>query len=561
MPYADPEKSFDSAARHLFRHLHDAAMLRRNPLVRPFFADRRYGTEGAALAAIHARIMAQARACCVGETASGAEHQVRRRQTIVTALCAGEPVAQTIARMTDLAAPVLPRTPRHLRAGCARPVRRRGAGRSSGGRSTIRCVCSSSERRRSRTKGSRRKASACWIARGRRIPPGEARSAAQLELSDALVSLGDVARAAKLLASARRHAAERGGDRRAASADDRMLLAEARLAFATGRDAEIGPALDGLADRLIAERRSDEPTLELLIECGTWHCSGARFADARRVLRRAREVAARLGDMSPGQRVALALLKAYAVEDDSDVFDGSYRRFSLALETSIAAGSTRGALEATTGLMGYYASIGRHDAMYAFADRALEIARATEGTRHVLFAAAWIGTTLMKTDRWRDAEQLVFEAERLSAPGTLYWTFVKEAQADFLARTGRYEAAQAAFSAVQDAARKLGNRKWQAIALRDVGLLLSRIGRRRESADSLRQAVALAGDAAGAWSASLTYRAASKVLADPRVERLAKRAAPVATGDRSAHAARPPSAAGSRRSRAFTLSHSSLPRS
>ena len=560
MPYADPDKSFDSAARHLFRHLHDAAMLRRNPLVRPFFADRRYGTEGAALAAIHARIMAQARACCVGETASGAEHQVRRRQTIVTALCAGEPVAQTIARMRISRRQYY----RERHAICAQVARGLSDGEERADAPVVvydplRLLFKRASALADQ--GFAQKGVGLLDRAWSQIPPGEARSAAQLELSDALVSLGDVARAAKLLASARRHAAERGGDRRAASADDRMLLAEARLAFATGRDAEIGPALDGLADRLIAERRSDEPTLELLIECGTWHCSGARFADARRVLRRAREVAARLGDMSPGQRVALALLEAYAVEDDSDVFDGSYRRFSLALETSIAAGSTRGALEATTGLMGYYASIGRHDAMYAFADRALEIARATEGTRHVLFAAAWIGTTLMKTDRWRDAEQLVFEAERLSAPGTLYWTFVKEAQADFLARTGRYEAAQAAFSAVQDAARKLGNRKWQAIALRDVGLVLSRIGRRRESADSLRQAVALAGDAAGAWSASLTYRAASKVLADPRVERLAKRAAPVATGDRSAHAARPPSAAGGRRSRAFTLSHSSLLRS
>lgn len=37
MPNADPQASFDVAVRHLFRHLDDAAALRRNPLVRRFF--------------------------------------------------------------------------------------------------------------------------------------------------------------------------------------------------------------------------------------------------------------------------------------------------------------------------------------------------------------------------------------------------------------------------------------------------------------------------------------------------------------------------------------------
>ena len=37
MPHEDPDPSFDSAVRHLFRHLGDAAALRKNPLTRRFF--------------------------------------------------------------------------------------------------------------------------------------------------------------------------------------------------------------------------------------------------------------------------------------------------------------------------------------------------------------------------------------------------------------------------------------------------------------------------------------------------------------------------------------------
>jgi tetratricopeptide (TPR) repeat protein len=352
------------------------------------------------------------------------------------------------------------------------------------------------------------------------IAAGDPRHEAQLELADALIALGDVARASKVLASVRRHSAECVSERAEWFAD-RELLTEARLAFAIGRDAEVGPALSAMIERQGVAQRAGELAFDALVECGMWHCANARFDDARRLLRRARTVAAKTAELSPPQRISLALLEAYCVEDGADVFDGSYRRFRVALDASVAAGSMRGALEATTGLMGYYASVGSDGPMYDLAERALDIARATEGRRQMLVAAAWIGTTFMKTAQWRAVSRLLFEAEELSPKGALYWTFVKEAQGDFLARTGRYEAAQSCFAAAQDAARNLKNRKWEAIALRDAGTMLGRIGHAAESAESMRRAVEIAEGAAGAWSASLTYRAAAKVLADRRVERLA----------------------------------------
>jgi hypothetical protein len=161
--------------------------------------------------------------------------------------------------------------------------------------------------------------------------------------------------------------------------------------------------------------------------------------------------------------------------------------------------------------MGYFGSVGRNDEMFSMAERALELARATEGQRHKLFAAAWIATTLLKTPYWQAADPLVFEAEQLARPGTLHWTFVKEAQADLFAHKSQFSDAERSFAQAGDAARALQNKKWEAIVLRDLGLLLKRTGS-RQSVESMRRAVELAEHGAGAWTLSLTYRAASEVL-------------------------------------------------
>jgi len=509
MPHADPERSLEVAARHLFRHIRDAAELCRNPLVRAYF-DAAPGSRNAAraLAAVHARVIQEASA---GST---------RQRRIVAALCAGERAESTavalgisrrhyyrerqeVCRNVALAL-AQPDEPRRTNAEVSDPL----------GLLLGRAAALSDQGFAQKSVGLLDRA---WSG----IAPGAPRALAQLALVDALIAAGEFARAERVYRSAA------GGPTEARSDDgvalsDRAALVGSRLAIATGNDASGGPALAMLAERSIALARADAVTLETLIECGLWQCANARFEDARRMLRRAREIDRSLPQVAPHQRVALALLEAYCVEDDADVAGGSQRRFRDALALSTASASMRGTLEATTGLMGYHASIGNDETMYDLALSALDIARSMEGRRQLLFAAAWIGTTLMKTRYWRALNPLLFDVERFSPPGTLYWTFVKEAQGDFLARSGRYDEARASFAAAQAAARKLDNRKWQSIVLRDVGIMLGRLGQTQESAASLRRAVDLAERGAGAWSLSLTYRAASKILADDGIARRAR---------------------------------------
>ena len=85
------------------------------------------------------------------------------------------------------------------------------------------------------------------------LPEGIARSAVQLRLADALISLGSAARAERLLAE---FSADAGAHKTSDPTDqwlhDRQLLVSARLAMETGRNADAGFALESLARRRVA---------------------------------------------------------------------------------------------------------------------------------------------------------------------------------------------------------------------------------------------------------------------------------------------------------------------
>ena len=61
MARANPESSFESAARHLFRHINDAQALRNNPLLRSLFHALADETESTTLQRIHETVLVAAR--------------------------------------------------------------------------------------------------------------------------------------------------------------------------------------------------------------------------------------------------------------------------------------------------------------------------------------------------------------------------------------------------------------------------------------------------------------------------------------------------------------------
>jgi len=93
------------AARHLFRHLHDPRSLRKNPLVRRFFADATIGKlngalESEVLARIHELVRRGADHCRDSDIAAGKDERALRQHTIIALQCLGQrPIRQVAATL------------------------------------------------------------------------------------------------------------------------------------------------------------------------------------------------------------------------------------------------------------------------------------------------------------------------------------------------------------------------------------------------------------------------------------------------------------------------------
>ena len=84
--------SFNAAAKHLFRHLHDARALRRNPLVRHLFENPSAGTfardrERVVLERIHALVRQGSEHCRDADLAEGKDERAERQHAIVALQC------------------------------------------------------------------------------------------------------------------------------------------------------------------------------------------------------------------------------------------------------------------------------------------------------------------------------------------------------------------------------------------------------------------------------------------------------------------------------------------
>jgi tetratricopeptide (TPR) repeat protein len=525
MPRANPESSFEVAARHLFRHINDVKSLRYNPLVRAMcVGGESGGADRAILLAVHGQILSEARALSKDYAAGGSKVRAHRQYAIVAALCAGESAAKTATRLQ------LSRRQyyRERRIVCIRVSR--ALAQVDSGRATrfevgdpLRLLLARGEALLDQ--GFARRAVDLLGAARSGLPEGIARSAVQLRLADALISLGSATRAERLLAESCADAAtHEAGDPTGQWLHDRQLLVSARLAMETGRNADAGFALESLARRRVAAEHANEETLDALLECGNWYCQNGSFSRARNMLDRARDISRRLPNAAAHRQIAMTLLAAHCIEDSIDEFGLEHHWLSEALALSISNGSACGMLDAMNGLMGYYVSIGRDDEVYALAKESLCIARGAEGTRILADVGIEIATMMLRTRYWRCIDPLLFEVEKLAQPGTLRWAILKHLQGNFLMRGGRYDRARTPLLGAYEAARKVSNPRLESIVLRDLAVVLHHDGSVTEGIEFMKHAVELAEGYSGVWSLWNTYEAAARLLADRRIVRLARQA-------------------------------------
>jgi hypothetical protein len=92
---ANPASSWESACRHLFRHIREAKELRRNPIVSRFFESN--GANDRALEAIRAAVLAAFEDYEIKALTAGCAEQCRRRRTILLSHILGDRSVDSIA--------------------------------------------------------------------------------------------------------------------------------------------------------------------------------------------------------------------------------------------------------------------------------------------------------------------------------------------------------------------------------------------------------------------------------------------------------------------------------
>jgi tetratricopeptide (TPR) repeat protein len=520
MPRANPERSFDASARHLFRHMDDEGALRHNPLLRSYFRIENGESRGI-LAAIRADILALTGAICDELGSKGLQLQARRRREIIVALCTGKTAAETAAELRISRSHYY----RERQVICSRIARALvEAATTRDARSVVRDDALRLLLRRAeslRDGGSSNEAVRALEDGYACIVDELAKSAVGLALAEELVFLGARERATELFARSQSPPPPNGNGI-SEWLGDVWALNKARIESQLSRDAAAASALERLARRRIAERRSDDVTFDAVFLCGESYRNAGKYDEARKMLRHLRAMEQSSVHALAKRHIAIALLAGYCAESSTDEFGLAEQSLRDALDLSIASGTIVGALLATSGLIRQAASRGHDDAVYAMAHEALHMARGADFGGFLGFVVAEIVDALLETRYWRAAAPLVFEAEQIVAPGTARQALLKHAQARYLMKAARRDKAREAMLEAYTIAKKLGNRRLEGIILRDRASMLSGQKELAQRADRMREAVALVERFGSASDMAATYAAAARVLGDRRIHRLAR---------------------------------------
>jgi hypothetical protein len=344
-----------------------------------------------------------------------------------------------------------------------------------------------------------------------------------------LVFLGRRERARELLANARDWQAGNTGTIESDWLGDRWTLNTARLETQLSSDAAAGSGLETLAKRRIAERRHDDVSFDAVFLSGEWYRNCGEYDEARKMLHHLRGMEQRLGRTVAKRQIGFLLLAAYCAERSTDEFELADQSLREARDLSVANGTVVGALLAISGLIQNEAARGRDDVVYTMAHEALRLTEGVDFGGFLGYVVAEIIDALLRTRYWCAAAPLVFDAERLMAPGTLRHALLKHAQGNFLFKTGRRDGAHKAMLESYTLADRLGNRRLAGLALRDRALMLSGLKAAGHRAELMREAVRLIEQFGSANDLSTTYAAAARILGDRRSARLAHqpRAVPV----------------------------------
>jgi tetratricopeptide (TPR) repeat protein len=517
VPRADPEKSFEVAVRHLFRHLADAEALRKNPLVSFAFRVPHDKNDRAALSLIRSRLLDAGRLCYAEDLKAGLKTQAEMQSAIVTALLTQRSTTEIASELSISARQfyryrrdvctrlgrmlaifqVPPRDPAHVN-DLFFLLLQRAALLVDGG------FAAKAVAELERSVG--------------QASSNAARVETLLELSKAELELGEIERADGFVKAARRlmHMnAEVTSESRASRS--RLRLAEFRVARTRGDDRAADAAMDYLIGKWNAEGARAMPSefdIEILVELCRLRSYEGRRPDAREAIVRAAEMEERMRNLAPRYRAQIACEMAILSEDGLNKPDDRYVQFAEALNLSLAIGSALSALCATVGLTHHYANLKNDDLAKAHAVRALRIARTIEGNACLVNTTVDIANALLRTRHWRVVEPLLEDAKSYIRPGSVEWLGITLFHGVVLTRNKQYSEALDTLKNAETAAQTGNGKSWLATVFREKALLLYAMRRINEARNCARSAVDLAEVSASAPNLCSTYRAAGIILSD-----------------------------------------------
>jgi hypothetical protein len=318
---AQPTRSWESAWRHLFRHIDEPAELRRNPLAAPFFstADCARGDDEA-LQAIRSALLAALDEHELELRSAGESQKARRRRHIVEAQILGRQRAAEIAVGLHLSRMQLYRERREVCVRLARALvdttKRPVVVRANAPAPALARAGALAER--------------CDTERAHALLEDVAsncgeqsdRIAALVQSANLLIEALEAQRAARRLDEAAEVASADAAQlgEREAFARSRIAWARAKLERANGR---VSP---GWVPDVLAQARAHAPErpgdreqlIDELLEAASFALREGRFVRFRECLGRAQSLFAGLPEPSTRQRARLLLLGALVYEDRHD---------------------------------------------------------------------------------------------------------------------------------------------------------------------------------------------------------------------------------------------------
>jgi tetratricopeptide (TPR) repeat protein len=478
---------FEAATRDLFRHIHDSAHLKRNPLVSQFFdnaSDRH--SEHVAVTSIRTRILEIARTTFETDTAEGRSDLARRQFAIAEALCAKErPTA--IADRLGLSRSQFYRDRQIVARRIAAELQLQDASRGAlteGPYEPLRLFIQRAVAMIGQ--GFAHKAIEEFYGLLKVTATNKsAQGQLLMRLCDAWIALGDTSRASEyLLASRQLIANTRLPEQEEARLRDLDQLMQGRLARAAGTYDEARQTLGAVVARGINEPLMDPQSEEVLLEIAVEACVAAyesrRQEEARRYLQQAADLGARVATIPMNLRVQLEIAAGYTSDPASQL--DAYWRYRKALELALAGGSAEGAVLASHLLAFHFARRRDSQRAYEYCLRAIEIARAIEGKDTFATAVVYAGHILVGTRFWRALGPQLFDVEMFCRPGTPRWVRLKDAQGVVLAKAGRPIDAMAALAAAENCAWTPEDRVDRVRRLRHLSSMSARLGRQQDAA-------------------------------------------------------------------------------